>query len=132
MELATVCKLEILPQYLFRNSNPAIFGVRVLGGKLKTKIPLIDENDESIARVKAIQHEKDSIEEASEGQEVALSLPGVNFERKLKDSEYLYSDMGPKAFKKFKDNKDLLSREELKILQELADIKRRKDEMWGM
>jgi translation initiation factor 5B len=34
MELATLCKLEILHQYVFRNTKPAIFGVKVQAGKL--------------------------------------------------------------------------------------------------
>ena len=41
LSLDTIVKLEILPSYLFRNSNPAIFGVRVVGGKLKNGIELI-------------------------------------------------------------------------------------------
>lgn len=130
--LATICKLEILPQYVFRNSNPAIFGVKVLAGKLKSNIQLIDENDNPIARVKAIQHEKKSVEEATEEQEIALSLPGTTFDRQLKGTRFLYSQLSGKQFKQFKENKDLLSGNEIKTLQEIAEIKRRKDENWGL
>ena len=131
MGLASVFKLEILPRYVFRNSNPAIFGVRVLGGKLDKGSFLIDENDEKVARVKEIQHEKENIDFANEGQEIAVSLPGVNFERRLGDKRFLYSDLGAKEFKKFKENKDLLSNSEKKVLQEIAEIKRKKNENWG-
>ncbi|MCH7568768.1 MAG: translation initiation factor IF-2 [Nanoarchaeota archaeon] len=130
--LAIICKLQILPKYVFRNSNPAIFGVRVLSGKLKKQIPLIDENDNNIAKVKAIQSEKHSVEEVLQNEEVAISLPGTNFERKLKDVEYLYSQISESQFKAFKKNKDLLSQEELKTLQEIADIKRKKTDDWGV
>jgi len=132
LSLSTICKLEILHKYVFRNSNPAIFGVRVLGGKLKAGLELIDENDEKVSRVKSIQLDKDSVSEAVEGQEVAISLPGVNFERKLSDRKFLYSDINESMFKKFKDNKDLLSDSEKKVLQEIADIKRKKNEEWGV
>jgi translation initiation factor 5B len=121
--LATICKLEILPQYVFRNSNPAIFGVRVLAGKLKVGIPMINERGEEVARVKSIQHEKATVSEATEGQELALALPGIAFDRKLKDIKYLYADISDKQFKEFKKNKDLLSSQELKVLQELSLIK---------
>ena len=131
MGLASVFKLEILPRYVFRNSNPAIFGVRVLGGKLDKGSFLIDENDEKVARVKEIQHEKENIDFANEGQDVAISLPGTNFERRLGDKKFLYSDLGSKEFKKFKENKDLLSNSEKKVLQEIAEIKRKKNENWG-
>ncbi|MEK6908767.1 MAG: translation initiation factor IF-2 [Nanoarchaeota archaeon] len=131
MELASICKLEILHKYQFRNSNPAIFGVKVLAGKLKKNIQLIDETDEQIARVKAIQEEKESVEEAFEGKELAMSLPGTNFERQLADKRYLYSQIGESQFKTFKKNKDLLSETEIKALMEIAEIKRKKKSDWG-
>ncbi len=132
MELSTIGKAEILHNYIFRNSNPAVFGVRILGGKLKTNMRLIDEAGEEVARVKGIQHEKSSIQEASEGQEVAISLPGINFERRLGDKKFLYSDITESQFKNFKKNKDLLSQTELRTLQEIAEIKRKGKEDWGM
>jgi translation initiation factor 5B len=130
--LATISKLEILSQYVFRNSNPAIFGVRVVAGKIKTGIPLIDNNGEEIARVKGLQVEKTSVNEAKPGQELAISLPGTNFERQLKESKYLYVDISERQFKDFKKNKDLLSADELKTLEEIAAIKRKKNMSWGM
>lgn len=132
MGLATICKLQVLDQYIFRNSNPAIFGVRIIAGKLKKDILLIDENDQDIAKVKAIQSEKHSVDEAMENQEVALSLPGVNFERQIKNhTSFLYSQISENQFRKFRENKDLLSQAEIKALSEIAEIKRKKNESWG-
>ena len=51
MELSTICKLEILPKFVFRNSKPAVFGVRVLAGKARPETDLIDENDEKIDKI---------------------------------------------------------------------------------
>jgi len=129
--LATICKLEILSQYIFRNSNPAIFGVRVVAGKAKTGIRLIDENGEEVARIKSLQHEKASVDEAKQGQELAMALPGINFERRLREIKYLYANVSEKQYRAFKENKELLSADELKVLQEIADIKRKKGEIWG-
>jgi len=123
MELATICKVEILPQYIFRNSNPAIFGVRVDGGKLKSGLNLNNEQGEKVGRLKNIQSENKSVEEATEKMEVAISIPGVNFERQLKDIKFLYSEISESQFRKFKKNKDLLSENEKKILQEIAHLK---------
>ena len=132
MEMAAICKLEILNQYVFRNSNPAIFGVRVSAGKLISGLSLIDEKAEKHGKVKKIQSEKQSVEEAIEGMEIAISLPGENFERKLADKKFLYSDLGKSQFKVFKKYKDLLSQNEIKTLQEIAEIKRREKENWGV
>lgn len=130
--LATICKLEILGKYVFRNSNPAVFGVKVLGGKLKTRLSLIDENGDDVAKVKGIEHEKEKVETAEAGQEVAVSLPGTNFERRLKGIGSLYANISEKQFRQFKKNKDLLSADEMKVLQEIADIKRKKNADWGL
>ncbi len=131
MELTTLCKLKILHQYVFRNTKPAIFGISVEAGKLTANTNLINEDEEKVGRVKNIQSENHSVEEATEGMEVAISIPGINFERQLKDKKFLYSDMGEKQFKAFKKNKDLLNQNEIKILSEIAEIKRKKNERWG-
>jgi translation initiation factor 5B len=131
MGLATICKLEILHQYMFRNSNPTIFGVKVLAGKARVGIPLIDNNGEEVARIKSLQHDKSSVNEATQGQELAMALPGITFDRRLKDIKYLYAQLSEKQFRAFKENKDLLSGDEMKVLGEIADIKRKKDINWG-
>ena len=131
MELATLCKLRILSQYVFRNTKPAIFGVKVEAGKLTPTTNFMNTNGEDVGRIKNIQLEKESVQEATENMEVAISMPGVNFERQLKDQEVLYSDIGERQFRAFKKNKDLLSSAEMKILQEIAEIKRKKKEDWG-
>jgi translation initiation factor 5B len=123
-KLAPLYKLRILKQYVFRNSNPAIFGVRVEIGKLRAGAEIINNAGDKIGRIKAIQSENKSVEEAVEGLEVAISLPGVNFERQLQDKEFVYSNISESQFKNLKKNKDLLSSKELAILQEIAEIKR--------
>jgi len=132
MGLAHLCKLNILHQYMFRNANPAIFGVKVEAGKLVSGTSLIDETGEEIGKVKNIQSEKKSVQEATESMEVAVSISGANFERHIKQKKSLYSDMGESQFRNFKKNKDLLSSNELKALQELAEIKRRIKPEWGI
>ena len=63
--------------------------------------------------------------------EVAISLPGINYERQIKDKNILYSELGESQFKNFKKNKDLLSPNEIKILQEIAELKRESNSDWG-
>jgi len=131
MGLATICKLKILPQYVFRNTKPAIFGVKIEAGKLIPGINLINEKGEKVGRVKHMQSENKSIEEAKENMEIAISTPNVNFERELKNKQFLYSDISDSQFKKFKKNKDLLSQNEIKTLREIAEIKKRENMEWG-
>ena len=132
MKMSPLCKLKILPKYVFRNTKPAIFGVKIEAGKLVPGSNLIDETGEEIRRVKSIQAENKSIDEATEGMEVAISLPGVNFQRQLINKQFLYSKITESSFANFKKNKDLLSQKEIKLLQEIAEINRQKKTDWGM
>ncbi len=130
-ELPSLVKMNIL-DFVFRNTSPAIFGVRVAGGCLKREIEMINVLDKKIGRVKAIQHDRNSIDKAETGKEVAISMPGVNFERELERGENLYSELSEFQFRKFKENKDILSQEEKQILQEIAAIKRKEKITWGI
>jgi len=132
MGLAVICKLKVLPQHVFRNSHPAIFGVAVEAGKLKPGVNLIDSNGQEIAKVKAIQSEGKNVEKAEKGEEVAVSLPGITFDRQLEDVEYLYSNLSEKQFRDFKKNKELLTRDEVQALQKIAEIKRKVKVTWGV
>ena len=70
--------------------------------------------------------------EGTKGQELAISMPGVNFERQLEVGQTLYTNLGESQFRKFKEHKNLLSSEEKSILQEIAAIKRRENVTWGV
>ncbi len=132
IELASVCKLTIFPQYVFRNSNPAVFGVKVEAGKLSRNTALMDSDGGSIAKVKDLQENQKKINEAGIGQEIAISLPGVTFDRQLDGVRELYSDLTENQFRKFKENKDLLTQDEVQTLQKISQIKRAKKETWGV
>lgn len=133
-DLAPLGKVTLLKQYVFRNTNPAVFGVRVDAGKIISGMTLIDSKNEKIGKIKGIQADKKTVGEASEGMEVAISVPGINYERRLKNDDSinsLYSEISESQFKNFKKNKDLLSSNELSLLAELAQIKEKSKEGWG-
>ena len=58
--------------------------------------------------------------------EIAISIPGLNYERQIKNPNinFLYSEISESQFKNFKKNKDLLSINEKKILEEISEIRR--------
>ncbi|MBI5391793.1 translation initiation factor IF-2 [Candidatus Woesearchaeota archaeon] len=123
-------KFYILPGYIFRQSNPAIVGIEVLGGKLKALTPI--RKDNFIGELKGIQHEGKSVEEAKKGQSVAVSISNVTIGRQLKEGDILYTDISENDFKKWKKWKKLLNEEEIKIIKEIAEMRRKENPMWGM
>ena len=130
--LTSIGKIKVLKQFVFRNTSPAIFGVRVEAGKAVSGMKLIDEAGEEIGRIKHIQSENKSVKEASEGMEIAISVPGINYERRMRDVNMMYSELGESQFRNFKKNKDLLTQKEISAIQEIAEVKRKKKADWGM
>jgi translation initiation factor 5B len=130
-ELPKIAKITVL-DFVFRNSSPAVFGVVVNGGMLHTRERLINSNDVKIGQIKEIQEDRKSVGKAEKNAEVAVSIPGVNFERQLKKDESLYTNLSETEFRKFKEHKNLLTSDEKTILQEIATIKRRTNSTWGI
>lgn len=131
-DLVKPCKIKLMSGYVFRQSNPAILGVDILAGTLKTGMPLMDAEGNELTEVKGIQADKESIEEAEAGKQVAVSLPNVTIGRQIKENDILYSAVPENHFRKFKELKDLLSKEEISVLREIAEIKRKNNIVWGV
>jgi len=47
--------IKFLPEYIFRVSHPAVIGVRVLGGRIKVDMKLMDQDGKSIGSIKGMQ-----------------------------------------------------------------------------
>ena len=120
--IARIAKIQVLPEFVFRNSNPAIFGVRIIVGKIVPNMTLIDEQGKDIGRIKAIQCENKTVECAEKASEVAISVPGANFERQISDKKFLYSELTKSQVKQIEKNIDLLESEEISLLREISHI----------
>ena len=130
-QLVRPCKLEILQNCIFRQSNPAIVGVHVLYGVLKTGTPIM-KTGKKLAEVKSIQQEKDNLSRAEEGKQVAISLPGVMCGRQINEHDILYSAIPEQDFKKLKKLKKYLTEHEIQVMKEIAEIMREDNVVWGV
>ena len=130
--LPSLCKIKLMEGYVFRQSNPAVMGVDILLGKLKVGTTLMDSEGREMTKAKSIQHEKKNINEIESGNQVAVSLPGVTIGRQLKENDILYSSVSEAEFKRYKKLKKFLNSGEITILKEIAEIKRKENNMWGI
>ena len=128
--LVKPCKIKVLEGYIFRKSNPAVVGVDVLAGTLKAGSPLMKES--FVDNAKSIQHEGKNIQEAAKGQSVALAMQKVTVGRQVREGDILYSDVPEEHFKAYKKLKNFLNSDEIQILKEVADIKRKSNPTWGV
>ena len=117
-------KIVLNPDYVFRNKNPAVVGVKVQG-VIKPRTALLNEEGKRVGVILQIQDRSVSIDEATDGMEVAVSIRGPTIGRQVKSDEILYIDVPDKQIlairKKFLDD---LSPPEKEVLEELTQIKR--------
>ena len=125
--LTTPAKIKVLPGCVFRQSKPAIFGIEVLCGRIKTGVELIKSDGTNIGSINEIQNRGESIATADEGMQVAISMKKPTFGRQIKENEILYVDVDIEEMNKLRG---LLSPDEEKLLTEVYEIKtnrRRRD-----
>ncbi|MDP3990210.1 MAG: translation initiation factor IF-2 [archaeon] len=130
-KLVRPCKFAILKGYLFRQSNPAIVGVEIEIGKIKSGDPIMNDNGKHISSVKSMQEGKDSVTVAEQGKQVAMAMDNVTIGRQINEGDYLYTEIPENDFKKLKELRAHLSKREIEVLKEIAVIKRRTNPVWG-
>jgi len=130
-EIAYPAKLLFLPDHSFRTSKPAIFGVRVLGGRIRTGESLMRQDGRSLGRIKAIRSGEKSLDGAGQGQEVAISVDGITIGRQIQPGDVLYVDLPESDARALRGRKEM-SHDEAMVLDEIRAIKRKEDAFWGM
>lgn len=125
-------KMVIIRGCIFRQSNPCVVGVRILGGKLHSDVDLIKKDGSKSGHLKSMQKERETVEEAVKNDEVAISLPGITGGRQVLEDDILYVDITENQFRELKKFKKLLSSEEIEVLKELSEIKRKVNPVWGI
>jgi translation initiation factor 5B len=125
-------KIRLLPDCVFRQSNPAVVGVRVLGGKLRSDVNLIKTDGKKVGHLKSMQLRQESIREADAGLEVAISIEGVTVGRQLNVGDDLFVDIPERHVKVLeKEMLKTLNVSTQEILNEFTTIRRKEDPFWG-
>lgn len=122
-KLVWPAKIKILPGYVFRTSKPAIFGIEVLAGRIKSKVVLLNKEGKEIGEIKEIQREMQTIPEAKAGDKVAISMEEPTVGRQIKEGEILYVKVPEEDLKEIlTEFKNELTESELKVIEELKEI----------
>ena len=129
--LVKPCKIKIMPGYVFRQNSPAVVGVDILEGKIKTNMRLM-KDVVHLTTIKSIQSEKKKVTEAEKGKQVAISLDKVTVGRQINEGDILYSVIPESDFKKLKEMKKHLTEGEITLLKEIAVMMRKENILWGV
>jgi translation initiation factor 5B len=131
-ELTPICKFTFLKGYIFRNSNPAVFGIRVDVGKVRQKINIMNADGKKIGKVHQLQDGKKSIDVATQGQEVACSIQEATIGRQIAEEDVFYSMLNSREAKIILEKYlHKLSPEQQATFNEIVAIQRKKDASYG-
>jgi translation initiation factor 5B len=124
--------IRLLPDCVFRQSKPAIVGVQVIGGVIRTQVSLMREDGAVVGVVKGIQERNENIGSATVGKEVAISIDGPTVGRQIHEGDILYVNIPEKHARIVEQElKPKLSEDEREVLEDFMDIKRKKGPFWG-
>ena len=90
-EITPVAKFTFLRGFVFRNNDPAVFGVRVDDGRLVQKTQFINDAGRKVGRVHQLQEDKKTVPSARRGAEVACSVQGVTVGRQVHEEDVFYT-----------------------------------------
>ncbi len=131
-ELTPISKFSFMKGMVFRNNNPAVFGIRVDIGTLKHKIPFMNMAGRKVGTIHQLQLDKKTVSTAKMGDEVACSVKDVTIGRQIFEEEVYYT-FPPSHEAKLLLNKFMhkLSTEEQEVLTDIVRIQREKESIYG-
>ena len=131
-EISPVCKFQFLKGYVFRRNDPAVFGAEILIGRLRQKIPVINENGKKIGSIHQIQEGGKNLSEASIGTQVAVSMKEPVIGRQINEGDIFYTDLTSKEAKLLLESfSHRLGPEEQEVFQHILSKKREADPSFG-
>jgi translation initiation factor 5B len=131
-EISPVCKFQFLKGYVFRRNDPAVFGAEILIGRLRQKVPVINENGKKIGSIHQIQEGGKNLSEASIGTQVAVSMKEPVIGRQINEGDIFYTDLTSKEAKLLIESfSHRLGPEEQETFQHILSKKREADPSFG-
>lgn len=131
-EISPICKFQFLKGYVFRRNSPAVFGAEILAGRLKQKIPIMNEQGRRIGTVHQIQEAGKNLSDASLGMQVAVSMKEPVIGRNINEGDIFYTDLSSREAKLLVESfLDRLNPEEQEVFQFILSKKRESDPSFG-
>lgn len=129
-------RFRLLPDHTFRSSDPAVVGVEVLGGTIKTNVPVAkfegDGEPTRVGVIKGIQLEGEDIKTASYGDRVSIAIDGPTIGRGLEEGDELWTELPEKHAKILElELLDELPDHEVEVLTRYLTTVRSREPFWG-
>jgi translation initiation factor 5B len=127
-EIPPVCRFQFMKGFIFRRNYPAVFGAEIQIGRLRQKVNVLNEDGKKIGTIHQIQENGKPIDEATKGEQVAVSIKDISVGRHINEGDIFYTDLRSKEAKLLLERFGYrLSQEEKDLLDRLVAMKRKVD-----
>jgi translation initiation factor 5B len=131
-EIPPVSKFEFMKGYVFRRSDPAVFGAEISIGKIKQKMSIMNSTGKKVGIIHQIQDKGKTIDEATKGMQVAVSINGPQIGRQLNEGDVFYTYLNSKQAKTLLGRfNHKLDAEEKVVLDYIITLRRKSDPAFG-
>jgi translation initiation factor 5B len=114
--------------FVFRRNFPAVFGAEIQIGKLRQKVEVINEVGKRIGIIHQIQENGKPIDEATQGEQVAVSIKEISVGRHINEGDIFYTNLKSKEAKLLLERFSArLTPDEKSLLDKIIEMKRRVD-----
>ncbi|ELY40570.1 translation initiation factor IF-2 [Halalkalicoccus jeotgali] len=128
-------RFQLLMDHTFRQNDPAVVGVEVLGGTVRNnaQVAKFEGNEpKRVGRVKGIQEQGEDVEEARRGKRVSVAIDGPTVGRQIEEGDELWIEIPEKHAKILEQElTEDIPADEREVLQMYLDKQRRRDPFWG-
>ncbi len=127
-------KFRVLRGYVFRRSDPAVVGVKVLAGVIRPGYPIMRGDGRPLGRIYQIQSKGRNLPEAKAGDEVAISIEGpVLVGRHFGEDDILYTNPREEDLERLLTKfRKYVDKSMIELIKEIINIKRKKDRRFGL
>ena len=123
-------RLLYLPDHTFRGRDPAIIGVRVIGGRVHIGQRLMRPDGTPVGQVKSLRtRSSEDVKEANQGDEVACAIQGPTVGRHIDEGDEFLVDVPESHARRLR--KVELSAVEQEILEEIVRLHRKENHFWA-
>jgi translation initiation factor 5B len=127
-EIPPICRFQFMKGYVFRRNYPAVFGAEIQLGRLRQKVEIINEVGRKVGIIHQIQENGKPIDEATKGEQVAVSIKEISVGRQINEGDIFFTDLNSKEAKLLSERfMHRLGQEEKDLLAKIIAIKRTAD-----
>ncbi len=117
-EVTKPCRIQMLKGYVFRDSNPAIFGAEIVCGTLRPGVLMKRADGRIIGKVKEIQENNQNVGSAAKGSRVSVSMDEPTIGRQINEGDILTTALSENDLKVLRELRASLADDEGKLLDE--------------